>query len=335
MALQYDAPTSTANFTSALTANAAISTATLEAITDLLGGGDTVAVGSFNGTTLQAPEGVQAVVANIPGSAGQTVELDLPETALDTASVWVLNSNANLSVNFDTTAASASELVTQGALVTKATADTTVVDLLVVGGNGNDTITTAAGDDTVVSGLGQDTVDGGEGFDVVQINGASSNYSFAVENGTLVATSTDGKVSVTAENVEAISFGETDNVMIATNEADAQALRLYETLLDRAPDIDGAKYWLNDIDQGQSIHDLAASFIASNEFQNLGTISNEAFIEQVYQNGLGRSAEAEGVAYWLNDLANGQDRADVAISIVGSPEAADAIQSVVIVTGQV
>lgn len=348
MALQYDTPSSRADFTAALAANVTLSAATQQVIAGILGSSETVSVASFDGTSLTGPANVQAVVANIAGEAGEKVTLNLPADAMASASAWIFNTDADLTVAFNTverviasgngndtiTVAGDKDTVLDGANGND-TLETSGGNDSVTGGAGDDSISTGAGNDTIVSGEGNDTIDAGTGFDIVKIDGASSSFDFNVVNGSLVATAKDGSASVTASNAEVFSFGETDNVMITGSETDAQALRLYEAFFARSADIDGAKYWLNDLAEGQMATDIARSFLASEEFQSKGNLSDAEYIDILYQNALGRESDTAGKAYWLNDLASGMDRADVAISIVGSVEAAEVIDNVVIITGLV
>lgn len=348
MALQYDTPSSRADFTAALAANVTLSAATQQAIAGILGSSETVSVASFDGTSLTGPANVQAVVANIAGEAGDKVTLDLPADAMASASAWIFNTDADLTVAFNTverviasgngndtiTVAGDKDTVLDGGNGND-TLQTSGGNDSVTGGAGDDSISTGAGNDTIVSGEGNDTIDAGTGFDVVQIAGDSSDFTFKVVGDNLVATAKDGSASVTAKNVEVFSFGETDNVMVVSSETDAQALRLYEAFFARSADIEGAQYWLSDLDQGQMPTHIAKSFLASEEFQSKGNISDAEYIDILYQNALNRASDTEGKAYWLNDIAQGMDRADVAISIVGSVEAADVIDNVVIINGLV
>ncbi|MDV7211427.1 DUF4214 domain-containing protein [Azotobacter beijerinckii] len=208
----------------------------------------------------------------------------------------------------------------------------------VTGGFGNDLVSTGAGNDTIHAGLGHDTVDGGEGFDLVQINGNRDNFDFEVENGRLVARSSliPAYSSTSVTNVEIFTFTSqlagTKQVVVATNEDQASAMRLYQALFDRTPDIGGAEYWLGQVDQGLPLTDIADAFLNSTEFQNNGELSDDAFVDLLYQNALGRSADEAGKAFWLEQLQS-FSRAEVALDIVGSPEAADTIDSVLLPTG--
>lgn len=84
-------------------------------------------------------------------------------------------------------------------------------------------------------------------------------------------------------------------------------VRLYDTLFDRGPDQAGLSFWHGQLQQGSSLEQIAASFMASDEYQQTlgGDTSNEELIEQLYQNALGREAEAAGVEYWTEQLEQG------------------------------
>ncbi|MCQ4321752.1 DUF4214 domain-containing protein [Stutzerimonas stutzeri] len=351
MALQYDSVSSSADFQAALTATT-LSAATQDAITAILGDSETVAVGSFDGTTLTAPSGVDVdvVFADIAGNAGEQVPLALPADAMASASAWVFNSEADLTIGFtnverviasgngnDTVIVAGDQNIVLDGGAGNDSLSTSGGNDSVIGGAGDDSISTAAGDDTIVAGEGNDTIDAGTGFDIVQIEGASSSFDFSVLGGSLVATALDGSASVTASNVEVFSFGglDKDNVVITANDTAANAMRLYEGLLARSADVSGAQYWLDKVGQGASLEEIAGSFLASEELQSYGELSNEEYVLALYENALDRTAEDAGRDYWVSQIENGASREQVAISIVGSPEGADAIDSVIVITGLV
>ena len=349
MSLQYDAPSSRADFKAALAADVTLSPATQQAIADILGDSETVSVASFNGTSLSGPANVQAVVANIAGNVGEKVTVTLPADAMASASAWVFNSNADLTVAFNTverviasgngsdtiTVAGDKHTVLDGGNGND-TLQTSGGDDSVTGGAGDDSISTGAGNDTIVSGKGNDTIDGGTGFDVVKIAGAVSDYEFSVVKDHVVAAAKDGSVTVTVANAEIFSFDGGKNVMVTANETDASAMRIYQGLFDRSADVEGAKYWLNDMHNGTgTLKQVAESFLNSAEFQSRGEQTNDQFIEMLYNNALHRPSDAAGKEYWVSELNASQDHAAVLIEIVGSAEAAVKIDNVLIVPGLV
>ena len=105
-----------------------------------------------------------------------------------------------------------------------------------------------------------------------------------------------------------------------------EILRLYRSLFNREPDVPGAKYWINDIFEGQdrSLQEVA-SFIATDDqpefarsYQDVKTA--DEFVERVYQNLLGRRAETGGKRYWVGQIRSGLSWSDTARFIALSPE---------------
>lgn len=106
--------------------------------------------------------------------------------------------------------------------------------------------------------------------------------------------------------------------------AASDVARLYIGLLGRGEDPAGLQYWVDLIGKGASEHDVAASFLASPEYASrYGTPTNGTFIDELYRNALGREPDAGGRAFWETALANGVDRASVALGIVESREGKD------------
>ena len=86
-----------------------------------------------------------------------------------------------------------------------------------------------------------------------------------------------------------------------------QAYRLYSAAFDRTPDEEGLGYWINMLDTGKlNLLGTANSFLESAEFKNTygSNPTNEQYITALYNNVLGRDPDAEGFAWWLNDLEN-------------------------------
>lgn len=94
---------------------------------------------------------------------------------------------------------------------------------------------------------------------------------------------------------------------VGFGEADAEVLRLYHAFFDRQPDATGALYWIDLARSGTSITDIAFNFAKSREFGNkYDGASNTEFLQQVYQNVLGRQPDSAGFEYWLNLLDSGE-----------------------------
>lgn len=90
----------------------------------------------------------------------------------------------------------------------------------------------------------------------------------------------------------------------------AMVLRLYQVALGRQPDAVGLNTWVRELAAGRSVEEIGQSFLASAEFHaRYGGLDDSRFVTQVYRNGLGREADAEGHATWVSQLAAGRSQA--------------------------
>jgi hypothetical protein len=117
----------------------------------------------------------------------------------------------------------------------------------------------------------------------------------------------------------------TPEISLGVWRPDAEAslvARLYDTLLDRAPDHDSLAAWVAVLkaETGRGL-DLADWILSSKEFaHHPGTASKQGFIEHLYVAAFGRAPEAAGLEYWSNALAGGLSRAGLALAVSESPE---------------
>lgn len=102
----------------------------------------------------------------------------------------------------------------------------------------------------------------------------------------------------------------------------APIARLYYATLDRIPDADGLLYWITAYQNGTPISQISNGFMASDEFQSkYGDLSeNRDFLNQLYQNVLGRAADSAGIDYWLELMEQGLSRSDVVDGFANSAE---------------
>jgi hypothetical protein len=158
----------------------------------------------------------------------------------------------------------------------------------------------------------------------VVLSGASSQYVIANDGGTLYVSDTvaNRNGTQTLPGVNKIVFTDGVGIFDPTGTAENVA-RLYQTVLDRAPDAGGLQAWTAMIDHGNvPLSDVANMFAASPEFiQGHGNLSDQDFVNQLYENGLGRAADAAGRQYWTDTLASGASRGTAALGIAQSPEA--------------
>jgi hypothetical protein len=111
------------------------------------------------------------------------------------------------------------------------------------------------------------------------------------------------------------------------------AVRLYWAFFNRIPDYGGLTYWTNAYRSGTPLGTIASAFASSPEFiGTYGALSNEAYVNLVYQNVLGRAPDIGGLAYWTGQLNNGLSRGDLMVGFSESAEYQQASYNKVYVT---
>lgn len=344
--MQYDQPVTGSTLTSALTENERVNEATLAAITAILNLEPTseTTVGAWNGVdAVEAPVGTepQLIIVN-PDETSTTPLVFEQAPELENAAVVVLDTDRDVLISFD---AAVERVVVSGngndSITINGDENATVV-----AGAGNDTIVTSAGDDqitlssgdnSVETGAGSDTVLGGTGYDVVNVGGDYDDYEISIVDGQIVLTRADDATnSLTASNVNFIQLADGDSIALAYASDEAETLRLYQATLGRAADHEGAKYWLEDLnDRGYSSTEIANAFLFTEEGSALNALDDDAFVAALYENALGREGADSEIAYWTESLDNGADRADVIVAIANSGEGEESIVNVKFLDGLV
>ena len=235
-----------------------------------------------------------------------------------------------------------------GADIGESTVGTELTDFI-YGAGGNDIIYGMAGNDTLFGGPGGDRLDGGDGIDTVSYAQESGAVSVSLFTG-LTGGQAAGDTLLNIENVIGTAFADTltgnssANLLIGGGNADtlngdwgndilvgdgpvlwdnngAAIRRLYIATLNRAPDDAGHRDWYRSLQGGQDLTSTAGGFIASQEFANVyGNLSNAAFVSTLYNNVLGRAADAQGLNDWVNLLNGGMSRASVVVGFSESLE---------------
>ena len=262
----------------------------------------------LQGQTTAAAADVQVLAAQVAAAA-----------AVDTAGIERVVATGNgddvITVNGD-----------QNTLIDSGDGNDTIVtgngNNTVIAGLGNNNVTTGSGDDTIIlSGSNHaDVVNTGAGYDVVQLDGSSSDYELTVGNNFNVNLTGNQTAAIT--NAELLTFnnedGSLDTIALAHSDAEAAALRLYQGILGRDADAEGAKAFVGAVNNGTALSDIADTFLKSSEFSD---VVNTADINELYQALLGRDAEEGGLQNWQAALAGGVSLADIAATIAVSSEA--------------
>lgn len=108
-----------------------------------------------------------------------------------------------------------------------------------------------------------------------------------------------------------------------STEQRAATYRLYCATFLRTPDSEGMDYWVEALrNRRLTAQRVAAEFIVSPEFvARYGPLDNPSFVELIYRNAMGRTADAAGRAYWNSLLDSpGFDRDDLVLAFSDSPE---------------
>jgi Ca2+-binding RTX toxin-like protein len=348
MALQYDEPTSTSDVMNALQADGTLSSETLNALIALLGLNNpgNLNVGLYDVGSLAAAIGApNLALIDVGGATSQPLNVLIPAELLNAVKGYIFSGQADLQVNFNTIERAIAMSDGNDTVNVGGDKNTTLSGgggndtLLTSGGNdvinggtGNDTINSGGGADLVISMDGNDVIDTGSGYDMVTMNGTLDGLGIVKAGNTLILTGSGG-TTTTVMNTEFVQLS-SGTIAVVGSEQEAMALRLYQTLLDRTADSGGAQYWASLVRTGTvSVADIANGFINSPEFQSqFGALSTENYIKLLYQFGLNREAEAGGLNFWL---ATGLQRADLAVQIVGSAEAASTITDVQVLPGTI
>ncbi|RMI20805.1 DUF4214 domain-containing protein [Pseudoroseomonas wenyumeiae] len=103
----------------------------------------------------------------------------------------------------------------------------------------------------------------------------------------------------------------------------AEIVRLYQTILGRAPDPEGLFNWVEHMQHGMSLAHAAEGFFGSQEFiSRFGGLTNEQLVVNLYREALGRQPDPPGLAFQVAALNGGMSRAQLIANFVDSPEAA-------------
>jgi hypothetical protein len=181
----------------------------------------------------------------------------------------------------------------------------------VTGTSGNNVLAASA-----VGGL----LDGKEGVDTVVFGLQRSAYSLSNDGGAVsVVDAVHGSTSRLA-NVERLQFSDENVALDITGNA-GESYRLYQAAFNRTPDKAGLGFWIDVMDRGHALKEVAAGFIDSAEFRQLyGASPTDAqYVEALYANVLHRTPDAAGYDFWLHAMQLAP-RAEVLVNFSESAE---------------
>ena len=193
---------------------------------------------------------------------------------------------------------------------------------------GNVTVTDAiqgtAGNDSFNAPAGGGSIIGNGGVDTVTFTGASSQYTVtATATGETVVdhSGTGGTLNLTG--IDRLVFSDTGTAYDTVGGGTAgEVYRLYQAAFDRAPDVSGLGFWMNAMDSGVTLNNVATGFVQSAEFQKLYGVNPtvDQLVNAMYENVLHRAPEAAGLQFWENAMNNGTTAAQLLVSFSDSAE---------------
>ena len=193
---------------------------------------------------------------------------------------------------------------------------------VLIGTAAADTLSGLVGNDTLIGLGGNDSIDGGAGLDLSVYSGTRASHTVTrTANGLTVANPSGTDGTDTLLNVERLQFADI-NLAFDTAGNAGQTYRLYQATFNRTPDQGGLGYWIDFMDHGVSLQQVATGFINSPEFQGLygANPTNGALVTLLYNNVLHRAPDPSGYTYWTDLLAHGTTREQVLIGFSESDE---------------
>lgn len=194
------------------------------------------------------------------------------------------------------------------------------VDLSNIQSDDTNYLTGTDANDVLIATLSNDVIDGGMGYDTALYSGDQSSYTLTLSPTSTTVTDrrADGNGTDTLIDMEFLDFdteipalgGNPLNLDMFGGSAELSAdefselIELYIAYFNRAPDAMGLNFWATAYSNGQPLEEIATLFLDQEETRALypeGT-SNAVFLENVYQNVLGRDFDQEGFDFWLKDL---------------------------------
>lgn len=84
--------------------------------------------------------------------------------------------------------------------------------------------------------------------------------------------------------------------------------RLYTAFFERQPEQGGFEFWTEAYASGShNLDSMSREFVVSTEFvDTYGSLTNEEFVDLIYQNIQGRAGEPAGRAFWIDELNSGR-----------------------------
>lgn len=181
-------------------------------------------------------------------------------------------------------------------------------------------LTGTAGNNLLAASRGGGLLDGKEGLDTAVFSSTRASYQLSNDGATFSAYDFANGSTTKLANVERLQFSD-QTVALDIHGNAGEAYRLYQAAFNRTPDKAGLGYWIDSMDSGHSLMQVANSFIESAEFHDkYGANPNDSqYVDALYANVLHRAPDAAGYDFWLHALQVAP-RAEVLVNFSESPE---------------
>ncbi|MYM67236.1 DUF4214 domain-containing protein [Pseudoduganella sp. FT55W] len=184
---------------------------------------------------------------------------------------------------------------------------------LVSGTANNDALTVSARNQIIY---------GGAGVDTLTLSGKLANYKLSTSGSAIMLIDQVGNSGVDLlSGVERLNFSDGSLALDKVGAA-GSVYRLYSAMFNRGPDDSGMGYWINALDHGGRVVDIANGFVNSAEFIAIygANATDTTFVTALYNNVLHRAPDSLGLNFWLDALHNGGTRASVLVGFSDSAE---------------
>lgn len=185
---------------------------------------------------------------------------------------------------------------------------------------GNDTLDGGAGDDSLWGDGGDDRLLGAEGFDTAFYNIDFDEVIVRRDDPNAVVFFINDGSTDRLEFIERAEFRDGTLEIGPATENEGFVYRLYDAVFDRPADA-GLDFWVDEMSEGATEETVAQAFLDSPEYADVyGGASDEALIDLLYENVLGREADETGKDYWLEQLEGSLEQDDLLLIFTESAE---------------
>lgn len=130
-----------------------------------------------------------------------------------------------------------------------------------------------------------------------------------------------GLATWTTKLASGTPYGAVANSITASKEFRSGLIRQsYADYLDRAPDAPGLEHWLTQMSRGMHIEQMQMGFIASPEYYAKAGGTPQGWVTRLYQHVLDRGPAPAEVTFWVDQMARGKTRSQVARGFLYSTE---------------